>query len=181
MNPFIESTVARPAANSGAVPPWTHYPHVSPRNRARTVKRNRSVISLTLGLAGLATGLGLVWPAAAQAVDVNAATATQLESVRGIGPKMAQVIIQERLRGGPYESFDDLAERVRGIGPKKAVSLRESGLTLDGAAAAASSLPAPGATTNEDKASTPAPAARSPKPASASLLSRAFKQLGRQE
>lgn len=173
MNPFIELTVARPATNSGAGPRWTHHPHVSPGNRARAVKRNRSVINLTLGLAGLATGLGLAWPTVAQAVDVNAATAAQLEAIRGIGPKMAQVIIQERSRGGSYESFDDLAERVRGIGPKKAVSLRESGLTMDGAAK-----------THGDKASTlaaPGTAARPPKAASASLLSRAFKQLGRQE
>ena len=53
---------------------------------------------------------------AASAVDVNSATAQQLESVSGIGPSTARTIVQERERAGAFESLDDLAERVRGIG-----------------------------------------------------------------
>ena len=67
---------------------------------------------------------------AASAVDVNSATAQQLESVSGIGPSTARTIVQERERAGAFESLDDLAERVRGIGPKKAKALQAAGLTV---------------------------------------------------
>lgn len=73
---------------------------------------------------------------AAWAVNANSATAQQLESISGIGPKTAQVIIDERNRGGSFESFDDLAERVKGIGPKKARALQAAGLTVGHAAKA---------------------------------------------
>lgn len=124
MNPFLESTVAPPLPEPGRVgaAPWpkTRWPA---RNRPR--QRVVRVLGLVaaLGLAGhvLAAGAG-------PAVNVNAATEAQLKSVRGIGPKTARLIIDERTRGGKYASIDDLAERVKGIGPKKAATLKASGL-----------------------------------------------------
>src|SRR3546814_11373794 len=62
--------------------------------------------------------------------SVKAARPEQLREIRGIGPKMAQVIIEERARGGRYESLDDLADRVKGMGPKKAAAMQASGLTV---------------------------------------------------
>jgi Tat protein translocase TatC len=47
-------------------------------------------------------------------VDLNHATLEELTSLPGIGPKMAQTIIENRR----YETFDDL-ERVPGLGPEK--------------------------------------------------------------
>jgi competence protein ComEA len=82
-------------------------------------------LSTSLGLA-----LNLLFPGASLAVNVNAATQEQLQTVRGIGPKTAQSIIDERLRGGAYESFEDLSDRVKGIGPKTAQSLQSAGLTV---------------------------------------------------
>src|SRR3546814_5075473 len=76
----------------------------------------------------LASGVAL--HGMALAIDVNAATPEQLREIRGIGPKMAQVIIEERARGGRYESLDDLSDRVKGIGPKKAAAMQASGLTV---------------------------------------------------
>ncbi|HEY9281648.1 MAG TPA: DUF655 domain-containing protein [Eoetvoesiella sp.] len=105
-------------------------------------KSRRPFFGVTLGAASLAAGLSAVLPSIALAVDVNAASQAQLEAVRGIGPKTAQIIIQERTRGGQYESFEDLSERVKGIGPKKAASLQASGLTLSQRAAGTSVRPA---------------------------------------
>jgi competence ComEA-like helix-hairpin-helix protein len=52
-------------------------------------------------------------------VNINTASKSELESLPGIGPALAQLIIQDR----PYESVDDLV-RVRGIGPRLMESLR---------------------------------------------------------
>lgn len=61
-------------------------------------------------------------PAAAGPVDVNRATAEQLETLPGVGPATAAAIVTERERNGPFVSFDDL-ERVPGIGPAKLAGL----------------------------------------------------------
>lgn len=55
-------------------------------------------------------------------VDVNRASAGELESLPGVGPATAAAIIAERERNGPFASFDDL-ERVAGIGPAKLAGL----------------------------------------------------------
>ena len=47
-------------------------------------------------------------------VNVNTATQKELESLPGIGPKIAQEIIKHR----PYRNGQDLQEKVKGIGPK---------------------------------------------------------------
>lgn len=62
------------------------------------------------------------------ALDLNQATASELQQIKGIGPKTAELIIAERSRGGPFESLQDLSDRVKGIGPKRLVVLEASGL-----------------------------------------------------
>lgn len=44
--------------------------------------------------------------------------------VKGLGDKMAQVIIDDREDEGPFESWNDLT-RVKGIGPKKIITIKE--------------------------------------------------------
>jgi competence protein ComEA len=56
-------------------------------------------------------------------VNVNTASAAELESLPGVGPATAAAIIDERTRNGPFASIDDL-ERVPGIGPAKLAALR---------------------------------------------------------
>ncbi|TCT07109.1 ComEA family DNA-binding protein [Paralcaligenes ureilyticus] len=146
MNPFTESTVARPLTDKEMAVtrtaaktclPLIHGSHSSrPASRLRPT---RPFWRPVVGAIGLAAGLAL--SGTAYAVDANAATQAQLESVRGIGPKTAQIIIEERVRGGKYESFDDLSERVKGIGPKKAATLQAAGLTV-GAAGGVSAITA---------------------------------------
>ena len=55
-------------------------------------------------------------------VDVNRASAAELESLPGVGPSTAAAIVAERDRNGPFSSFEDL-ERVPGIGPAKLAAL----------------------------------------------------------
>jgi competence protein ComEA len=55
-------------------------------------------------------------------IDVNQATLTELQRLPGIGPKRAQMIIEERQKR-PFASVDEL-RRVSGIGPKTLEKLR---------------------------------------------------------
>lgn len=52
------------------------------------------------------------------ALDLNKATALDLDALPGIGPALAKRIIDYRQRYGPFKKIDDL-EQVSGIGPKK--------------------------------------------------------------
>jgi len=67
------------------------------------------------------------------AVDVNKASAADLDSVKGIGPAMSAKIIEERKKG-PFKDWNDLVSRVKGIGETSAAKLSEAGLTVNGAA-----------------------------------------------
>ena len=51
-------------------------------------------------------------------VSINKANATELESIRGIGPMLAQRIIQYRETNGRFEHLEDLIH-VAGIGQAK--------------------------------------------------------------
>ncbi|MBI5892688.1 MAG: helix-hairpin-helix domain-containing protein [Deltaproteobacteria bacterium] len=51
-------------------------------------------------------------------IDINTATQLDFESLPGIGPKLAQRIIEKRKELGGFKSIDDL-KKVKGIGEKK--------------------------------------------------------------
>jgi competence protein ComEA len=48
-------------------------------------------------------------------IDLNRATAAELESLPAVGPRRAQAIISDREERGPFRSIEDL-DRVPGIG-----------------------------------------------------------------
>jgi len=54
--------------------------------------------------------------AAFAAVNINSATKEELATLKGIGDKKAQAIIDYRKKNGDFKSIDDL-EKVEGIGP----------------------------------------------------------------
>ena len=54
--------------------------------------------------------------AALAAVNINTATKEELTTLKGIGEKKAQAIIDYRKKHGDFKSVDDL-EKVEGIGP----------------------------------------------------------------
>lgn len=63
-------------------------------------------------------------PLPAGPIDVNRATAVELEALPGVGPATATAIVAERDRNGPFLDVDDL-DRVPGIGPAKLAALRD--------------------------------------------------------
>lgn len=56
-------------------------------------------------------------------VNINTATATELDELPGVGPSTAQAIVDDREQNGPFASVEDLM-RVSGIGEKKFEKLR---------------------------------------------------------
>ena len=61
--------------------------------------------------------------APAQVVNINSATAAQLEALPGIGPSMAQRIVSHREKNGPFKKLEDLMN-IQGIGEKSFLKLR---------------------------------------------------------
>jgi competence protein ComEA len=53
-----------------------------------------------------------------QTLDVNAASADQLVALPGVGPSLAQRIVDYRQQNGAFQTIDDL-QNVPGIGPSK--------------------------------------------------------------
>lgn len=62
-------------------------------------------------------------PAVQFPIDLNTATAEQLEAIPGIGPVLAQRIVDHRRLHGKFQSVDDLLQ-VHGIGQKRLESMR---------------------------------------------------------
>lgn len=83
-----------------------------------------AVIAVASGALWLARDAQTLFPSTAPregslVVNINTASKSELESLPGIGPALAQLIIEDR----PYASVDDLVQ-VRGIGPGLMESLR---------------------------------------------------------
>lgn len=57
-------------------------------------------------------------------LDINTASAEALEELMGIGPKLAQAIVDYRTEHGPFASVEELL-RVSGIGEGKLDAIRE--------------------------------------------------------
>jgi competence protein ComEA len=81
-----------------------------------------------LALTVLASSSGVAY---ASPINVNTATQTELESIKGIGPAKAKTIIAERLDGGHFQDANDLQKRVRGIGMKSVEKMVDNGLTIE--------------------------------------------------
>ena len=64
------------------------------------------------------------------AVNLNTATASDLDGIKGIGPSKAQAIVDYRSKNGPFKSLDDL-KNVKGFGEKSIAKLKGE-LTVSG-------------------------------------------------
>lgn len=98
-------------------------------------------------------------------LDLNRASAEELESLPGVGPKMAARILEDRVRRGRFRTPRDLG-RVKGIGPKTLARLLPLVTVVSAARtkppAAATRLSRPGfpAGARTDTAAAPGAAAR---------------------
>ncbi len=66
------------------------------------------------------------------AVDVNKATAAELDSIKGIGPGISTKILDEKKKGGNFKDWNDLITRVNGVGEGNAVKFSAEGMTVGG-------------------------------------------------
>ncbi len=57
-------------------------------------------------------------------IHVNSATVEELDTLPGIGPALAQAIVDFRAENGPFASLEDL-DNVSGIGPSKLEAIRD--------------------------------------------------------
>jgi competence protein ComEA len=74
------------------------------------------------------------------ALEINQASAAELDSLKGIGPALSGRILQARAQA-PFKDWHDFTSRVKGIGPATARQFSEQGLTVNGQAHTADRQP----------------------------------------
>lgn len=92
-----------------------------------------SSLVLCLALSGMVCGAGVVngapqsavetRAAATATVNLNAATAEQLQKLPGIGPKTALRIVEYRQKNGGFKKIEELMN-VRGVGEKSFLKIK---------------------------------------------------------
>lgn len=75
--------------------------------------------------------LALTLPA--QALEVNQASAAELDGLRGVGPGLSTPMLDERAKA-PFKDWADLTARIKGLGPRNAARLSDQGLRVNGQA-----------------------------------------------
>jgi competence protein ComEA len=88
-----------------STPPRVYYARVRPRRSAGRASADSSVDALAPS--------GVVPPVR---VDIDVASAAEIEGLPRIGPTLARRIVADRDANGPFGSLDELT-RVKGIGP----------------------------------------------------------------
>jgi comEA protein len=59
-----------------------------------------------------------------EVVNLNSATAAQIASLPGIGPKTADLVVQYRTKNGPFKKIEEIMN-VRGIGEKSFLKIKD--------------------------------------------------------
>jgi competence protein ComEA len=62
--------------------------------------------------------------APAALVNLNSATATQIATLPGIGPKTAELVVQYRQKNGPFKKIEEVMN-VKGIGEKSFLRIKD--------------------------------------------------------
>ncbi|NKB87960.1 MAG: hypothetical protein GKS06_07050 [Acidobacteria bacterium] len=100
-----------------------------------------AAVAATMMLGAIAPGASAPSPPAAfvqqeipaTPIDLNQASLETLQEVPGIGPAMAERILEWRRENGPFEKVEDLLN-IRGIGEKTLEKLRPHVKVDDGSA-----------------------------------------------
>ena len=101
---------------------------------------NLSALVLAAALVCIASPLGAQRaakpPVAAAAVstgpvNLNSASAAQIASLPGIGPKTADLVVQYRQKNGPFKKIEEIMN-VRGIGEKSFLKIKDRLTVADG-------------------------------------------------
>jgi competence protein ComEA len=87
-------------------------------NLAAKVQDGQQIVVPVRGAAGAATAPGVQ-------VHLSSATAEQLDEIDGIGPTLAERIVEYRDAHGGFGSIEELAQ-VEGIGEKRLATLRDA-------------------------------------------------------
>lgn len=74
-------------------------------------------------LGSVLVGLFLSMPVWAS-VNLNTASQSELESIKGVGPAKAKAIVMHREKHGSFKTVDDLAQ-VKGFGKASVVKLKD--------------------------------------------------------
>ena len=84
------------------------------------------------------------------AVDVNKASAAELDGIKGIGPSLSGKILKERNKGS-FKDWPDLMHRVSGMGEKSSAKFSSQGLTVNGSGYQGGSNPEPAKAAQSEK------------------------------
>jgi competence protein ComEA len=95
-------------------------------NLAAPLTDGTQVVVSKQGAAGPAAAMGTTGSAttAAGIININTASATEFETLSGIGEVLAAAIVDYRTENGPFASVDEL-EDVSGIGPSTLEEIRD--------------------------------------------------------
>jgi len=94
---------------------------------------NRSALAFAVALVFIASPLlaqrATKPPVAAtvvstEVVNLNSATAAQIASLPGIGPKTADLVVQYRQKNGPFKKIEEIMN-VRGVGEKSFLKIKD--------------------------------------------------------
>lgn len=95
---------------------------VAPRLRPNRRADQPSPSATSTTASGQASTVG--GPVSAARINLNSATASQLDTLPGVGPTTARAIISYRTKHGPFTKVEDLLN-VTGIGPSKLAAMRD--------------------------------------------------------
>ena len=93
-------------------------------NLAAPITDGTQILVPKAGPAAVGTSVAPPGGAAAGLININTATATELEALSGIGEVLAATIVEYRTTNGPFTAVDDLLD-VSGIGPATLEEIRD--------------------------------------------------------
>ena len=94
---------------------------------------NRSALAIVAALIFVSSPLGAQRAAKAptaaavvstEVVNLNSATAAQIATLPGIGAKTADLVVQYRVKNGPFKKIEEIMN-VRGVGEKSFLKIKD--------------------------------------------------------